>query len=381
MMDSEIYSNAIVYGIQSESERNFWTVYFIFVLLSTLIGDTLILYASFHKDALKINPIIVAVMQHIAVSDLIQAVSTALPTMVALKTNSWVLHDSLCYITTYLALAVFNVGIYILALLSLLKYILLKYSTFLGCLTTSKTHLLCNFFWIGSFSFSIFLTVENHQAKSTVADSVYFDYRKYSCTYDYPLLYKIIGMPYGLGAVGVSFLPCLIVIGTTIPTVIYLIKASKTSRRVRGRIPWQGAITVVMTAIVFCLSNLPHFVYLVVMDYKNSPKAELKEPFHVNFFRVTYFLLFINTISNFYIYTLTIRSFRVFLSTKFQTVTSYFVSLWNQRNRESITGKESKSSLITLNDAQMILVLNTALALISSKPTELLLTQISRAMR
>ena len=112
------------------------------------------------------------------------------------------------------------------------------------------------------------------------------------------------------------------------------------------------------------------------MDY-NSPEADLKEPFHVNLFRITYFLLSINTISNFYIYTLTIRSFRVFLSSKFQTFTSYFVSLWNQRNRESITGKESKSSLITLNDAQMILVLNTALVLISSKPTELLLTQIT----
>ena len=337
--DSEIFSNA-TYGIQSESERNIWTFYFIFVLLSTLIGDTLILYASFHKDALKINPIIVAFMQHIAVSDLIQAVSTALPTMVALKTNSWTLGHPICSITTIVVNFVFFAEIYNLALLSLLKFFLLKYPNFLGCLTTLKIHLICIFFLIGSLFFSLFVAVANQlEAKNRVADSIYFDYRRYSCNYDYPKLYKIVGMPYRLGAVAISFIPCSIVIIATAPTVIYLIKASKTSRRVRGRVPWQGAITVVMTAIVFCLSNLPHFVYLVVIDY--SPQADPREPFHVNFFRITYFMLFINTISNFYIYTLTIRSFRVFLFSQLQTVTSYFVSLWNQRNRESITGMKA----------------------------------------
>ena len=264
MMDSEIYSNATNYGIQSESERIFWTLYFIFVLLSTLIGDTLILYASFHKNAIKINPIIVAVMQHIAVSDLIQALSTALPMMVALTTNSWVLGYPLCCITTTVANVAFYAGIYILALLSLLKYIILKYPNFLGCLTTLKIHLICIFFLVGSLFFSLIVAVANQLEAKRVKDFIYFDYRRYSCTYDYPKLHQIIGTPYDLGAVAVSFIPCLIVIGATVPTVIYLIKASKTSRRVRGRIPWQGAITVVMTAIVFCLSNLPYFVYLVV---------------------------------------------------------------------------------------------------------------------
>ena len=327
--DSEIYSND-TYGIQSESERNFWTVYFIFVLLSTLVGDTLILYASFHKNAFKINPIIVAVMQHIAVSDLIQAVSTALPTMASLITNSWVLGHPLCYITHHVKIVALFAGIYLLAILSLLKFMIIKYPTLLGCLTAAKTHLLCILVWAVDLLSSIITAVKGH-------DSVYFDYRKYSCTYDYPKLNQIIGTPYDLGAVAVSFIPCLIVIGATVPTVIYLIKASKTSRRVRGRIPWQGAITVVMTAIVFCLSNLPYFVYLFV---RRSVKHVAH--FHINFFRITYFMMYINTISNFYIYTLTIRSFRLFLSSQFQTVTSYFVSLWNQRNRECITGTESK---------------------------------------
>ena len=73
MMSSDDYGKFTEYGIHIAAERYFWAANHLFVLLSSLIGDNLILYASFQEDALKLNKFIVSVLQHIAVSDLLLA--------------------------------------------------------------------------------------------------------------------------------------------------------------------------------------------------------------------------------------------------------------------------------------------------------------------
>ena len=334
MMDSEIYSNAR-YGIQSESERNFWSLYFIFVLLSTLIGDTLILYASFHKIALKINPIIVAVMQHIAVSDLSHTFLCSAPKMISLQANNWILKSAFCGLRSYLSVVVYATGMFLVALLTSLKFLLLKHPARLAGWTVFKTHLICSFIWFFNLVPGIILLAVSDIKKITV----YFDYRIYACTYDLKVVDKSLNIPDNLCVSLVTALSLLIIVGATVPTVIYLIKASKTSRRVRGRIPWQGAITVVMTATFFCVANVPHLVSLMMTDKETSLSS-------ISFYRISYFLLSINTICNFYIYTLTIRSFRVFLSSKFRSVATKLVYYRNQRGRLSKEGKNEEEQKI-----------------------------------
>ena len=85
----------------SEAERYIWAVYFLFGLLSSLIGDTLILIASFQKEALKINRLIVVVMQHIAVSDLLTAISFALPKFISLLSNTRIFGETMCKVGHY----------------------------------------------------------------------------------------------------------------------------------------------------------------------------------------------------------------------------------------------------------------------------------------
>ena len=64
MSTSTNYSD-IKFGLHNNAERYTWAAYQLFVLLSSLIGDTLILAASFQKDAFKINKLIITVIQHI----------------------------------------------------------------------------------------------------------------------------------------------------------------------------------------------------------------------------------------------------------------------------------------------------------------------------
>ena len=59
------------YKIHTDEERYAWICYFLIVLLSSFIGDSFVLAASVQPGALKLNKIIVVVLQHIAVSDLI----------------------------------------------------------------------------------------------------------------------------------------------------------------------------------------------------------------------------------------------------------------------------------------------------------------------
>ena len=322
MKDSEIYSNA-TYGIHSEFERNFWTLYFIFVLLSTLIGDTLILYASFHKDALKINPIIVAVMQHIAVADLSQTFLSSAPKMISLQANNWILKSEFCELRSYLSVVVYATGMFQVALLTSLKFLLLKYPARLAGWTVLKTHLICSFIWFFNLVPGIILLAVSDIKNITV----YFDYRIYTCTYDLKVVDKLLNIPDNLCVMMVTAISLLIIVGATVPTVIYLIKASKTSRRVRGRIPWQGTVTVVMTATFFCVATVPHLVSLMMTDKDLSSSS-------ISFYKISYFLLSINTICNFYIYTLTIRSFRAFLSSKFRSVATKLVYYRNRRSKK-----------------------------------------------
>ena len=94
MSNSSNHSD-IKFGIQSNAERYCWAAYFIFGVLSSLIGDTLILVASSHKGAFKINRILVTIIQHIAVSDLANTIVFLLSSTVSLLANSWN-HSLLC---------------------------------------------------------------------------------------------------------------------------------------------------------------------------------------------------------------------------------------------------------------------------------------------
>ena len=99
-------------------------------------------------------------------------------------------------------------------------------------------------------------------------------------------------------------------------TLKLLIEARQISRRSRGSLRWQGIVTVVVTGTVFCLSMLPHCVFIVT----NFSGASF--PLYLG--RRLQFLTFINSASNFFIYCFTVKSLRSFLSTRTSLVRTKF---------------------------------------------------------
>ena len=284
------------FAIQKDGERYLWIAFFIFILLSSLIGDSLILFASFQKEAFKLNSFIIVVIQYIAVCDIASAIFSVIPRTLSLIANSRVFSDDLCSIQENLNTSVAITVAWLTPILTTSKYLLIKYPL-RPWSKSKKAHIVC---WLSIIP-AVLVTI----TKLIVNDASSFEYRHYACSYTYTA--KIWKSLVPILAFIVLILPNSILIATTIPTLKYLYEASKSSRRVQGSIPWQGAVTVTLTAAVHCISYLPISIYYVGTIFIETTF------FEVHFYRVADFLTEISIMSNIYIYTLTIKSFRRFV--------------------------------------------------------------------
>ena len=312
MTTSVPYGNYNEFGMHSDAERYFWASYHIFLLLSSLVGDTLILVASFHKDAFKVNKFLATTIQHIAISNLAFSIATVLPGTISLIAGSWVFGETMCYVKVSIGYVIYPAGMGLIAVLTTGKFLLLKFP--LRPWTTKKAHVACSIIWAYSLAYSgISLTIMFLSGSEDAG--VYFDFRVYNCRL------RLTGdfLKYAAPVISLIYLyvPNLIIIATTIPTLKYLANARKSARRVQGSVPWQGALTVALTAVIYSISSLPSAVY-----YSSSQfvRDHYTKPFHLHLFRIGVFMAMINITSNFYIYALTIKSFRRFLLSKVVTV-------------------------------------------------------------
>ena len=313
--------NALQPGQLSDTERYLWAVYHIFVLLSSLVGDSLVLFASFQRNAFKLNKFIVTIIQFIAVSDLVYAIFSVVPRTVSLLADSHKLgeFELVCYITVYMSYFNYSAGMSLVAVLTTAKFLLLRYPTKSSNWTEKMAVKACCLILIPPLLFPVlFLIVDK--------DDIAFDFKIFTCNYKFTS--EIWAKLKGIVFIVTLLIPNIITVATTIPTLMYLAAARKSAKRVRGSVPWQGALTVALTAIVYCFSTLPNFVYHIL-------EREIQESslFQFPYYRISESLLMINIISNFYIYTLTIRSFRRFLFSKILSVVQ--ISFKDSRNATS----------------------------------------------
>ena len=135
-----------------------------------------------------------------------------------------------------------------------------------------------------------------------------FSYRGYQCNHGYASAFYHWLKP--ILAILLVFIPNCLVVATTISM---LIMAKQIVRRSREALKMQGIMTTVLIAISYCVSVLPLVVYRVGESFIDNTSSSV---FHIQFYRVTISFIFINTISNFYIYSLTVPSFRDFVCSR-----------------------------------------------------------------
>ena len=306
------YFNETVFGIHNNVIKYTWIGYFLFIFLSSLIGDTLILVASIKFRAFKLHSFIVVCIQHIAVCDLMVSFTSVLPRLVSLMAGGWVLGDALCAIGPFIMIYPVTVSLLLICLMTTSKLVILKFPSKSSYLTSNIGHLMSTFIWLSSTNISIALLVD----KNDVA----FDYRSYICQYGFSSE-KWKWLQPVIVTVNVT-IPNLLVIGSTVPLVMYLVRARRHSKRSRGAVRWQGILTTFITAAVYSISAIPYAVY----RFLESQAGGVQDP-DSSYFRLAVSFLFLNTLSNFYIYLFTVPSFRNYVQVRIRTQLLYFSSL------------------------------------------------------
>ena len=303
-----------VFRMNSPAERYFWACYQLFVAFSSIVGDSLILLVSNKKDSFQLNSFLVTVMRHIAVCDITISITLILPSTMSLIADKWVLGDTLCYATPYLTGFFFPTNMSLICVLTTGKFLLLTQPHWAKNLSIKSGHIVCGIMWATSLANPCLMYVLGR------AD-VSFDYRTYACIYGWNASLWVKVKP--VMFVMIAVVPNAVVLLTTIPTLKYLVVARRSAKRAGGSVPWQGALTVFLTAAVYCLSTLPGTAYLIGAPFAIKDQTS-EHPYHFHLlYRYGIFIAMINIASNFFIYSLTITSFRRYLCSKIVGIGSF----------------------------------------------------------
>jgi len=147
-----------------------------------------------------------------------------------------------------------------------------------------------------------------------IRDTIHFSYIDYTCDYDYfsPSVPTWYIWYFLISLVVVGFLSCTTLLVTS---VLLLIVASRAASRHGETLRWEGVITVLLTVGVFFLSYLPYSVAMWAM-YQGVIYGTTS-------MRAIVHLTNLNIMANFFVYSLTVRSFKHFLKTKISEVLSF----------------------------------------------------------
>ena len=233
-------------------------------------------------------------IQHIAVSDLTLTFVTLIVTLVSILAEKWVFGLSLCLLIPYVGYYCSFVNVLLIAAMTTNKMLLLKYPLRFGNTFSKKAHIICGSCWaVALFVPVIFLLVD--------WDDVYFSYRSYQCALGFTAdIWRYLGPTL---SVVCMLAPTCLVVATSVQLMII---ACKVARNARQSMRWQGIITTILIAAVFCLSLLPYLL-LEILGISSGDSLRIAMSF-----------LSLNVVSNFYIYSLTVTSFRNFVLSKLQ---------------------------------------------------------------
>ena len=298
--------NRTLFGINSEAERCIWIIWSLIVILAALTGDSLILIGTIRYRAIRQHKLIVAVMQHMAICDILVTVFKVLPTTMSLIADRWILGEGLCHANDNIGWVGAGVTLFLTCTFTSVKLLIVRFPLRVGTCTSIR-HKACAGVWF----LVLCMYIPQLVVRGYNWDTTYFSYRTYSCSY------AIIRAPKWLDWYRVvsltvhTFIPYT----TLLLTSILLLIAAKRSASERGAgLQRKGVITVLLTVGVLMISYLPALVVLVVEAVGVQQRPSIR--------RVVEYLPYLNLMANFFIYSLTVRSFNAFLRMKISLLVS-----------------------------------------------------------
>ena len=293
-------------SIEDSGERIFLLAYNCILLLSSLLGDTIIIVATTKYTAIKLHAVIVVIIQHLTVCNILAVALKIVPNMISLIFDDWVLGDFYGHLQANLGSFVQGVTLMLTCGMSTVKLLNVKYPFRSRTWSPKVGHQICAALWLFQFTLtlpSIFVDMKY------LKDTLIFDYTIYQCIY----LYDTTKTPSWYSAfvgIGVAVVMMIAVTIMLVTSIFILIIARKSAERHGKSLRLEGVMTVVMTVAIFLGTYLPYTI--TVMVYSFHAFSE-QQGFSITLVRCVVFLMNANIAANFFIYTLTVTSFRAFL--------------------------------------------------------------------
>ena len=320
------YSNTTMFAIKNEALRHTWTGWYILVILSSLLGDTTILYSSLRHKVFKLHVVIVTIIQQISVIYLVLCVLWVLPNAVSTSMGGkgWDLGMPLSYIRVFVCYYCYPAGTLMICALTTTKLLILKYP--LRATTWSKKHAyrVCLAIWLLSFYLPVtFLIVDK--------DDLFYDARVF--TYDYGFSSDKWHFLAPISSLIFLLTPNIVII---VATVILIIKAAKIARDCQRSVSLQGVTMVIVSAVVYTLSVIPMTIYSIVEPLLVKDPIR-PDPFHAYFYGIGLTVApNLNLMGNFLNYFVTVKGFRVFV---ISTIKKWAPCFKKHRGQEGNFGK------------------------------------------
>ena len=282
--------------INDTTVRQMLIGYRVFLSVSSLIGDSLIIVGSLRYNAIKLNKILVILIQHMAVADLIQNIFGIIPGGVSLAANDWILGHAMCYLSYFFRDSSGVVICMLTTAMATTKMLVIKYPLRALNFSTRVGRLVVFNIWVAGCIFPAAAIAKD-------SESVQFGYLLYNCDYtckdsawnktSYTIYTTAVGL-FVLTTIG----------GTVVSSIVLLILARRATAGRPGGLKRGGVLTILLTAAAHTLLVLPAAVYYIITYLDRS---------QTNFYRVAWWTPQLVVVVNFYILGLTLPSFRAFL--------------------------------------------------------------------
>ena len=284
------------WGLQSDVGRYLLASYNLFVLISSLLGDSIIIIATTKYRAIKLHRVQVAIMQHLSVADLLISTFNVFPVTLSILTERWILGELMCRLQELITFWCYSTVLVLTCTLTTTKLLTVKFPFRCRTWSARRAHQGCVSIWVVSLPTLI------DKFPAFFSDDLLFAYEEYSC------ISEIENLPIWLE----WFDRCLwsvhmfLILILLLTSVLLVVEARRAASKHQRVVRWQGILAVVLTGTVFVISFGP-LVWVGV-----TPDVH----YNTNTIRAANFLTNLNVVANFFIYALTVQSFREFLKEK-----------------------------------------------------------------
>ena len=287
---------------RSDTELFLLTAWTAWSLGAALIGNTLILVGVYSR-AFRIDKLSLMTIKNLAVSDIYFNIIWVLPTLITLLNgNTWVLGQGICNFTTYLQYPPAIATIFFITLISVNKWMRCQFPLKTLDITTKTAYKITIGIWSFSFLHPSAYFISN-LIKTDDLRYMELDLYKGSCDYHHGPDLAVYWNGVDLTCALVCCMAPSVILLASNAAILYIVK-----KKGRGNVRVSNLLMIVCLTYLFFVSYMPYTVKYLMPFLVSDPNI-LPDQFVV----MTYFLLYVNSWANVFIYYFTNTSFKKFV--------------------------------------------------------------------